>query len=163
MKCEFEGSAAQLDAAQRVVILRFPLFLAVEHGGGVSAVSLLCVPSPSVGKTTQACSELGMCHHPLWGFPAPTWWLCWSRQLYWCFWNNLCVPFFSDLLPCFSLEEPKLGALRLASALKWLSDHRRDAASDLWALWSSLCPAPTSTFVFKATWSWRHFCLPLCS
>lgn len=76
-----------------------------------------CVPSPRIGKTTQACSERRTGHHPPWGFPAPTPWPCLSRQFYWCFWNNLCVPFFY-LLPCFSLEEPKLGSLRLTSALK---------------------------------------------
>lgn len=46
-----------------------------------------------------------------------------------------CVPFFFYLLPCFSLEEPKPGSLRLASALKRLFDCRRDAA----VLTSQLC------------------------
>ena len=159
MKCEFEGSAAQLDAARRVVILRFPHISGCWAWRWCFCIFSTVCPQPKCWENHTGLQWTGHVSPPSLGLPSPDP----VTLSYWCFWNNLCVPFLSYLLPCFSLEEPKPGSLRLASALKRLSDHRRDAAADLWALWSSLCPAPTSTFVFKAEWSWRHFCLLLYS
>lgn len=120
MKCEFEGSTAQLDAAKGSYfeIPTYFWLLSVEVAFLYSLYP--CVPSPRIGKTTQACSETETGLPPSLGLPSPNPVTpCLSEQFYWCFWNNLCVPFFFFyLLPCFSLEEPKLGSLRLTSALK---------------------------------------------
>ena len=73
MKCEFEGSTAQLDAALKGSYLEIPTYfwlLSVEVAFLYSLYP--CVPSPRIGKTTQACSERRTGHHPPWGFPAPT-------------------------------------------------------------------------------------------